>query len=182
MEDKGYQQVCNNYHQLTDVRFKLLAFVPAMAGTAIALISKDLIAFEASPMPRLIVAVLGFLVTLGIFFYDQRNSQLYNALVKRGKDLEDELNINGPFSQRQPRSLKLFGLVTIWHDRGLSLIYGSILGAWVFPITCGVLWLWKKEHVSNTAPIFTVPTISAILALIICVLFILEIHRLDKKA
>ncbi|MDH5232973.1 MAG: hypothetical protein OEY38_23205 [Gammaproteobacteria bacterium] len=182
MEDKGYEQICNNYHQLTDVRFKLLAFVPAIAGTAIALISNDLSAFKASPLPRLIVAILGFLVTLGIFFYDQRNSQLYNALVKRGKKLEEELNINGVFSQRQARSLKLFGLVTIWHDRGLSLIYGSVLGAWVFPIACGVQWLWNTQLNTNMTPTITVPTIAAILALMTCIIFILEIHRLDKKA
>ena len=175
MEDKGYEQICNSYRQLTDVRFKLLAFVPAIAGTAIALVSKDLSDFQSSPIPRLIVTILGFLVTLGIVFYDQRNSQLYNALVRRGRKLEEELNISGSFSQRQPRSLKLFGLITIWHDRGLSLIYGSVLGAWIFPIACGVQWLLQKD--TSTAP-----AIAAILALITCILFILELHRLDKKA
>ncbi|MFC1823129.1 hypothetical protein ACFL9T_10600 [Thermodesulfobacteriota bacterium] len=177
MEDKGYEQICNSYRQLTDVRFKLLAFVPAISGAAIAIISKDLSAFQTSPVPRLIVAILGFLVTLGIVFYDQRNSQLYNALVRRGKKLEEELCISSTFSQRQPRSLKLFGLVTIWHDRGLALIYGSVLGAWIFPIACGVQWLCQTEEKTNA-----VPGIAATIALIACILFILELHRLDKKA
>ena len=177
MEDKGYEQLCNSYRQLTEVRFKLLAFVPSISGTAIALMSKDLNAFEQAPIPRLIVALLGFFITLGIIFYDQRNSQLYNALVRRGRKIEEKLAISSVFSQRQPRSLKFFGLFTIWHDRGLAIIYGSVLGGWIFPMACGLLWLWKALKNTNL-----VPGIAAILALTGGIAFILELHRLDRKA
>ena len=177
MENRGYEQVCNGYRELIDVRFKLLALVPSISGVAIALISKDLSDFQSYPVPRLIVAILGFIVTIGIVFYDQRNSQLYNALIRRGRKLEEELSINGIFSNRQPRTLKLFGLITIWHDRGLALIYGSVLGAWIFPIAGGIQWLWKTEANVNTAP-----EIAAIISCIASIVFIIELHRLDKKA
>lgn len=104
METNAHDQLCESFRQLTDVRFKLLALVPSISGTAIALISKDLDVFREAPLPRAVVAILGFIVTLGIVFYDQRNSQIYNALVRRGKALERDLGIDGPFSQRPGRS------------------------------------------------------------------------------
>lgn len=179
MQDKAYEEICSSFRQLTDVRFKLLALVPAVSGTAIALMSKDLALFAESPLPRTIIALLGFLVTLGLVFYDQRNSQLYNALVKQGRKLEEERHIAGPFSQRQPRTLKFLGLFTIWHDRGLALIYGTVLGAWMFPLSCGVFWMLKKLDMLTTLPVTTIGTLAA---LVTGVIFILELHRLDRNA
>ncbi|MCI5159640.1 MAG: hypothetical protein D3906_14660 [Candidatus Electrothrix sp. AUS1_2] len=174
MEDKGYGQICNSYRQLADIRFKLLAFVPTISGAAIAIITQDLSVFQASPLPGLMVAVLGFTVTLGIVFYDQRNTQLYDALVNRGRRLEKELGIRGPFLQRQPRTLKLFGLIKVWHDRGLALTYGSLLGAWTFPIACGMQWLCQPQKQ-------TAPDIAVVLALIVGIAFVFEFHRLQRR-
>ena len=179
METNGYGQLCDSFRQLTDVRFKLLALVPSISGTAIALISKDLDVFREAPLPRTVVAILGFIVTLGIVFYDQRNSQLYNALVRRGRTLERDLGIDGAFSQRPGRSLKFLHLFDIWHDRGLALIYGSVLGAWLFPIACGILWLIPNRAFLGTVP---VPSLAALLAVVGGFLLILELHRLDRDA
>lgn len=174
MEHPGYEQICAAHRQLTDVRFKLLALVPPVSGTAIGLVSTDLAAFEGSPLPRTIIALLGFVVTLGIVFYDLRNSQIYNALFHRGRALEQELNIPGPFTQKPPKSLRFLFVVQIWHDRALAYIYGAVLGAWIFPIGCGLLWMMTSVQ--------KVPLIAAIVALIAGIVITLELHRLDRQA
>lgn len=175
----GYEQIARSFRQLTDVRFKLLALVPSVSGIAIGLISKDLGAFEQAPLSRLIVAVFGLCVTLGIVFYDQRNSQIYDALSHRGRELERALEISGPFSVRPGRALKFLGVVTIWHDRGLAFIYGSVLGAWVFPIACGLLWLLPAEVGPSGV---SVPTMGAGVAALSVVVAVVELHRLDRQA
>ena len=129
MQDKGYAQVCTAFQQPLDVRFKLLALVPTVSGSAIALMTKDLSEFESSPLARTVVAVLGFLVTLGLAIYDQRNNQMYNALVRGGPKLENELVIDGALSQLQKRSLNLFGVFTLWPHRGWALVCGTVSGA-----------------------------------------------------
>lgn len=177
MKNEAYNQLCNSFRQLTDVRFKLLALVPSISGAAIALISTDLVEFKQTPLPRCLVAVLGFIVTLGIVFYDQRNSQIYNAIVRSGRKLEDSLGVQGAFSQRPPRALRFLGLFSIWHDRGLALIYGSVLGGWVFPITCGVLWMIPDLELP-----LGVPLLAAIIALVVGVGSVYELHRLDRQA
>jgi hypothetical protein len=40
-----------------------------------------------------LVSVFGFLATLGITLYDQRNSELYNALIHRAKYVEKECTL-----------------------------------------------------------------------------------------
>lgn len=181
-EKMGYEQICNTFRQLTDVRFKLLAFVPSVSGTAIALISVNLVEFEKSPLPRIIVALLGLFVTLGIIIYDQRNSQIYNSLISTGKELEKTRNIKGPFSLRPGRSLKFFNIFLIWHDRGLAFIYGSVLGAWLFPIICGLLWLLPKPLFLQSINFPSVPIIAGWLATAGGIGFIFELHRLDRVA
>src|SRR5438046_2284643 len=90
-----YEQINENFRFLADVRFKLLALVPILGGAAIYALGR--VGLEAgkapaSSTPELLVVVfvslLGFLATLGITLYDQRNSELYNALIHRAKHLE----------------------------------------------------------------------------------------------
>ena len=65
-----YEQTLETYRQLTDIRFKLLAFVPALSGAAIALLTRS----EIDGLEGVGLAGLGFVVTLGIALYDQRNT------------------------------------------------------------------------------------------------------------
>jgi hypothetical protein len=132
-----YEQVNQNFRALADVRFKLLALVPAIGGVAAYLLGS--LAKEDPDHPLLLaISVFGFLVTFGITFYDQRNSQLYNALVTRAEFLEEELELppgggGGQFRQRPGRTQRLL-LLRIGHDTpGLALIYTPVLGAWFFP-------------------------------------------------
>lgn len=174
---EAYKQVADSFRQLAEMRFKLLALVPAVSGTAITLISKDIEAFKRDPIPRGLVALMAFIVTLGIVFYDVRNSQIYNSLIRRAKELESGMQLHGPFSARPPRSLRFLGLVSIWHDRGLALIYGSVLGAWMFPIVCGALWVLPAGSRPRN-----VVDLALVVAAVFSLVCIAELHRLDRRA
>jgi hypothetical protein len=142
-----YQWTNEQIKLLTDIRFRLLAFVPPAVGAAITLLSSTLLG-SAAPSPLVMVAVgfLGFRITLGIVLYDLRNSQLYNALVHRAALIEESLEIasnvkdshqhGGAHALRSPR----FGTLLysrINHDGALALVYGSVLAAWFYPMAKG---------------------------------------------
>jgi hypothetical protein len=131
-----YEQTLATYRQLTGIRFKLLAFVPAISGAAIAVLGQT----NPDRWARFGFAVLGFFVTLGIVLYDQRNTQFYNGAMARAKHLERELRFKrfendknvGLFGSRRSHPKQyLFGL-PVGHDLGLALVYSTVLGAWVF--------------------------------------------------
>ncbi|MBA7680978.1 hypothetical protein ES703_89304 [subsurface metagenome] len=147
-----YEQTTQNIHTLADIRFKLLAFVPVVTGAAISL-------FRNIDSHETIIAIslLGFIVTLGIMFYDQRNTQIYDALHIRAKSLEVLLGLQpianlkspdknrrewvygGAFLDRPGRSLKLFGKIGMWHDRGLTIIYAAALGGWCYLLVSAIM-------------------------------------------
>ena len=115
-----YEQTTQLLRTLTDIRFKLIAFVPTFAGASVG--------FFARPRPAvelLAIGVLGLVATLGIFLYELRNSQLYATAARRAKDLERQLELSGS------------GLDT--HDRGLSLVYGAALAGWSYIVSWGLL-------------------------------------------
>lgn len=153
-----YGEVNNNFRFLAEVRFKLLALVPALGGAAVFVLAHaGLQAGEApaSSNPELLVVLLvslfGFLATLGITLYDQRNSELYNALIHRAKWLEREFGCQvapgglktvvsgGQFNERPAKGRHL--VFQAGHDLALALIYGPLLGGWLFPIAYSALRL-----------------------------------------
>ena len=75
-----YEQTCQQIRAFTDVRFKLLAFVPTLTGAAVALLGN-----VTDEWTVLAVGLLGLFVTLGIVFYEMRNTGPYNAAVDRAK-------------------------------------------------------------------------------------------------
>ena len=83
-----YDQTTRFLHALIDNRIKLLAFVPTIAGTAVGLLG------EARPPAELLgVALIGLVATVGIFVYELRNAQQYDALVGRTQELERLLGL-----------------------------------------------------------------------------------------
>jgi len=185
-----YDQVNENFRMLADIRFKLLALVPPLGGVAIFALSKMAGPEDLKPSQYalvLLVSVLGFLATLGITFYDQRNSELYNALGGRANHLEYraglDLNPNlepskkksaGQFLERPKPERRLMGIpiFLMKHDRGLALIYGSVLGAWFFPIVYAGLG-WAK------APDRSRAWVAIGVASAMVIIFIGELLRLD---
>lgn len=126
-----YGEICNSWRTLTDVRFKLLGLVPALAGVVlIAVLSQDGPAAGLSATVRTGIIVFGFLATFALFIYERRNSQLYDDLISRGRRIEDELGIDtGQFRGRKDASSKL-----ISHDVATNLIYSATLAAWLFAL------------------------------------------------
>ena len=138
-----YEQTTSLLRTLTDVRFKLLAFVPTISGAAIAVLGHG-----RSTGELLAVGLLGLIAMLGIVVYELRNTQVYDYAIHRAKELErllghvsvfDQTATGGLFSERPGRSIRIFGLAAVGHDRGLSLVYGAAIGAWSYVVAWGAL-------------------------------------------
>lgn len=130
-----YEQTTHYFHELASVRFKLLAIVPIVTGAAIAFLEA-----EAEASVQLGVAVIGLLATVGVMFYDQRNTAIYDAMQKRAKMLEailqferwdDTKKCGGAFLGRPTRDRRFYG-IPMWHDLGLAIIYSSAVSGWVY--------------------------------------------------
>jgi hypothetical protein len=175
-----YEQVNNNFRMLADIRFKLLALVPTVGGVAIYILAtmgdptNAATAFGHAKV--VLIGLMGFIATLGIAFYDQRNSELYNALSERAKVLESALELpDGQFNRRPSRGggHLLFKRIVFGHDTGLAFIYGTVLGGWFLPITFSVLSLTGRLR--KDASYWIALGVAALLI----VLFILELIRMD---
>ena len=165
-----YEQINENIRFLADVRFKLLALVPALGGVAVFILARrvGLQSGEVTSSSLLeflsvvVFAVLGFLATLGVTLYDQRNSELYNALIHRARHLELQFGVSSspggtkrrrdgsPFPhggqyRERPKKERRF-IFKAGHDLALALIYGPLLGAWLFPISYTVARFAALRH------------------------------------
>lgn len=150
-----YEQVHAYWRLLKEIRFKLLAIVPTLAGFGISFVGGT-----GSAEVGIAVGFLGFVATLGVTFYDQRNTQLYDDAMKRAKWLEEQLHLQphtgdesglgGIFLSRPRRSRRLFGVALMYHDRGLYLVYSATLGAWAFVIFHSVLRMLNHPNLPLT--------------------------------
>jgi len=127
-----YEETTTLMRALTDVRFKLLAFVPTIAGAAVGVVGHSGTASE-----RLAVGALGLVATLGVLAYELRNTQVYDYAVRRAQELEARLGLvsisragaaGGLHTERPGR-----------HDGGLALVYGAALAGWSYLVVWGGL-------------------------------------------
>ena len=133
-----YAEVSAAWRQLTDVRFKLLAFLPLVSGVGFfQLLSKDSAVSSAPRWARALGAAFGFTITAALFIYERRNSELYDDLISRGKHLERELGASsGVFLGR------LSGRWPVRHDVALFIVYWATLLGWLiifFAVVTGEL-------------------------------------------
>jgi len=122
-----YQQTCQSWRHLVDVRFKLLALVPSVALASLGLALATDGRHDAVPaLLRLLFCAIGLASTVGLWLYDARNSELHNELISRARKIEEELDLHtGAFLGRPaPRS------DWVKHDRATTLIYGAAFVAW----------------------------------------------------
>lgn len=133
-----YGEICSSWRMLTDVRFKLLGFVPTVSVVIlISLLSADDPGRGLTPPLRMAVSVFGLLITLALYIYERRNSELYDDLVSRGRRIEKELGIDtGQFLGRKDPKSRL-----IQHDVAINLIYGTALAGWLFALAVNGIWL-----------------------------------------
>jgi hypothetical protein len=152
----------------TDIRFRLLAVLPPLVAAAVTLLSTSTFGMAPSALAMLGVGLLGFQATLGLVVYDLRNSQLYDANIHRAMLIERELQIEtlikdgspdsfgGLHALRAPASGALMR-IPISHGSALSLIYGSVLAAWIYPIAKGFFLIvgpWLKQCCVTWPPEF----------------------------
>jgi hypothetical protein len=124
-----YREVSNNFRMLTDIRFKLLAFLPVAAAAATAVLARG----NATTL-TLAFSLFGLVVTIGLVTYNARNDQLYDTLVARAAAIERYLGIpDGAFANR-PRSW--FQLVhggwKVDHRPAVATIYMASIALWLF--------------------------------------------------
>jgi hypothetical protein len=168
-----YSEVNQNYRAVADHRFKLLAFIPALGGVALFLLSR---VQQGESEPNLgyglllLISCFGVFFTLGVTFYDQRNTEIYNALAHRARYLEEQLKLplnikgeagkasqqyGGQFHERPDRGDSdryLFGVLEPAYDRALALIYGVVMGAWFYPLTSALLgWIGHPPSTGQLA-------------------------------
>ena len=137
-----YDHTTDLLRSLTDVRFRLLAFVPTISGAAVGLLGRG-----ASAAALLAVGALGLVATLGVVVSELRNSQIYDYAIQRAQELEARLGFlsiahppgpGGLFGDRPGRGLRILGL-PVGHERGLALVYCAAFGGWGYLVGWGAL-------------------------------------------
>jgi hypothetical protein len=144
-----YDQTIKFVHSFTDLRTKMLAFVPTITGTAVGLLG------EPRPAAELIgVSLLGLTATLGIFVYELRNAQLYDAMIQRAKELERLLGLptvqglqgaGGVLAMRPGRWFA--------HDRGWTLVYSAAIAGWSYLAAWGILRWFLVDSAQTIAAV-----------------------------
>jgi hypothetical protein len=133
-----YDQTTKLVQSFTDLRTKMLAFVPTITGAAVGLLG------DPRPPAELIgISLLGLVATLGIFVYELRNAQYYDALVQRARELERLLGLpnvqglHGAAGVLASRPSRWFA-----HDRGWALVYSAAIAGWSYLAAWGFLtWM-----------------------------------------
>jgi hypothetical protein len=133
-----YTEVVAQFRALTEIRFKLLTYLPL--GTVAAAVfvpeNNDLVKQPA-------ISAFAFVVTLCIATYNKRNDQHYDELVSRAAELERELQIeHGSFSDR-PKSWLKYGFIAIGHRGPIGLIYAASSSLWAYLFTAALV---NKDH------------------------------------
>ncbi len=144
-----YQQTTGLLAGISDVRFKLLALVPTLSGAAVAVLGRP-----SSSAELLAVGAIGLIATVGVLLYELRNTQLYDYGLRRAQLLEQELGFDsidgrgagGLFADRPGRTLRLFGVLPVDRDAGLSLVYSAAIAGWIYLCAWGALHALGLGH------------------------------------
>jgi hypothetical protein len=116
----AYRELCTSYRVIDDFRAKLLGFLPLATGTGI-----FLLVVQAYSWP---IGVFGFVITLGLFFYELYGIKKCTDLICAGRQLEENLDVkDGQFKKRP------FGVLGFINEPFAAyVIYSAVLAAWIF--------------------------------------------------
>ncbi|HEX6748861.1 MAG TPA: hypothetical protein VF092_16300 [Longimicrobium sp.] len=123
-----YPEVCSGWRMLTDVRFKLLALVPAVSIIAwVQLLKETALNEPPGTWAGVALSLAGLAVTVLLRMYDLRNDQLYDDLISRGRKIEEELGVDTALFRGRPRGVG----TRVVHSFALTGIYGVAMLGWV---------------------------------------------------
>jgi hypothetical protein len=138
MLQREYTEVLTTFRTLTDIRFRLLAFLPIAAGAASVFVGS-----RTPNVSTLAFSLFGLVVTLGLVTYNARNDQLYDTLVGRAASIERRLgDPDGAFSNRPRAWLQLHAAGLTWkvnHRTGVGAIYLASIALWLFAVSDSAL-------------------------------------------
>jgi hypothetical protein len=167
-----YEQTAGQISALTDLRFKLLGFVPTIATAAVAIVSSS-----PSTGTLLSVGLLGTLATVGILLYELRNTQALDLALGHVAELRGLLGLDmgrpAHVSTEPAIQGRLFGAAPIGQDEAVGLVYGAALGGWIYLLTWGAL---RGLGVSGARPIGGVIAVCCTIAVVV------EVGRISGEA
>jgi hypothetical protein len=164
-----YDHVAQLLGALDETRFRLLAFVPTIAGAAVGLISG-----RPPAVDLLAIGLLGMCATMGILVYELRNSQIADYLSMQAGRLERALQFDGPVSaQHVAGGTRLFGLIRLSRGRGLALVYAAALAGWGYLTAWGLLRAIELAHARGWG---------LVVGGVVGLLVFLEMERIEKAA
>ena len=153
-----YQQICTDLQNIADFRLKLLGFLPlTTAGSfLVTILTSSTITNsivnnvgQKTDVENLVLPFggLGAIITIALFLYEEENLSLAGDLLKRGKELEDDMGVKGQFEHKQSH------LFT--SKNGSTVMYSAVFAGWI----CLALW-------------FTLPSRGLVLLLTLVVLVV----------
>jgi hypothetical protein len=122
----AYQEVCNSYHAIDDVRMRLIGLLPLISGAGIVILLRpEVLGLPAKYYPP--IGLFGFVVTLGLLLFEVRGVQQCYFLIALGKEIEKSLCITEAQFTRRPKEL-----VGLGKTSSARVIYPAVLAAWTF--------------------------------------------------
>jgi hypothetical protein len=141
-----YKEICTNIRTTDDISFKLLGFVPTFAGSAagaLTLLEKSGFLTVRAPGVVLALAIVGLLLTFGLFRWELRNLQKCDWLILRAGDLEQyaltgreplvDIQYLGWKSRPRPTLKRLKW--PMGKTESEVIVYGAAMLAWCVPAT-----------------------------------------------
>ena len=124
----AYKELCNSYRAIDDFRTKLLGFLPLATGGGIFLLVSDKAKIDFVKPYFGPIGAFGFVITLGLFFYELYGIKKCTHLIWTGRELEEELKVDAAqFTKRPPG---VAGLIN--EPFAAGVIYPAVLAAWTF--------------------------------------------------
>ena len=121
-----YDQLCDSYRAIDDIRMKLLGLLPIATGAGILVLTGAAKALLQRGL-SLPIGLFGLIVTIGLFSYELHGIKKCGYWIDAGQKIEESLGIYGQF-QRRPHELAGF----IDAPFAASIIYPAVLASWLF--------------------------------------------------
>lgn len=120
-----YEQLCDSYRAIDDLRAKYYGFLPLVTGGGLILLTGREEKFAREFF--LPVGIFGLAVTAGLFAYEIFGMRRCHDLICLGKYLEDSLKHPGQFTVRR----RTVGHV-INEPFAAGIIYPAVMAAWMY--------------------------------------------------